>query len=91
MAADRSLTPQQRTLRAQAAAHASWARTSDPAARTRPGREAALARFLREVDPDEALPEDERHRRAEHARRAHMASLALKSSKARRARAEGDR
>jgi hypothetical protein len=42
--------------------------------------------FLDQVDPDRALGEEERMRRAEHALRSHMTLLALKSSKARAAR-----
>ncbi|MGH3574069.1 MAG: hypothetical protein ACRDUW_19985 [Pseudonocardiaceae bacterium] len=45
-----------------------------------------LARFERQVDPDNTLAPAERARRAEAARRAHMQRLALASSKARRAR-----
>lgn|GEM_PF-1489604 len=40
---------------------------------TKAARAAFLARFLDEVDPDRTLPEAERARRAEHARRAYMA------------------
>lgn len=80
-------TPQARSLIASMAAHASWANTADPAARTAPARAAALDRFEREVDPDGTLPAAERGRRAEHARKAHMLGLALKSAQARRARA----
>ncbi|MEX2621152.1 MAG: hypothetical protein WD250_13145 [Egibacteraceae bacterium] len=72
------------------AAHASWAKTSDPAARTAPAREAMRTRFLDEVDPDRVLPEAERVRRAGHARQAYMAGLALKAAKARRLRSEAD-
>jgi hypothetical protein len=46
-----------------------------------------LARFEREVDPSGELSVDERRRRAEHARQAHMARLALLSVQSRRARA----
>jgi len=84
-------SPSERSLRARAAAHASWARTADPAARTAKARAAALDRFERQVDPDGTLPPAERLRRAEHARRAYMASLALKSAQARRKGRGGDR
>ena len=77
------LTPAQRTQKASAAAHSSWARTPDPAARTAPARHAALARFEREVDPDSVLPPKERQRRAASARKAYFTRLALKSAKAR--------
>jgi hypothetical protein len=63
----------------QIAAEISWSRTTDRSARTRPAREAFLRRFEREVDPDGTLPPDERHRRAEHAKRAYMLRLAKKA------------
>jgi hypothetical protein len=68
-------------------AHVSWARTADRTARTEPGRKGFLARFEREADPDGVLPEDERARRAEHARKAYMQQLALASAELRRKRA----
>jgi hypothetical protein len=43
-----------------------------------------LAKFIDEVDPDRVLSEPERLKRAEHALRAHMTRLALRSAKARR-------
>ena len=51
---------------------------------TAPGRAAFLAKFEREVDPDGVLPEQERLRRASHARKAHFARLARLSALARR-------
>lgn len=51
---------------------------------TAPARKAFLDRFEREVDPDGTLPPDERARRADAARRAHMTKLAMKSARARR-------
>lgn len=77
------LTPEQRTLRSRMAAHHSWARTADRAERTRPAREAFLRRFEEQVDPKGTLPLAERMRRAEQARKAHFAQLALRSSRAR--------
>jgi hypothetical protein len=44
------------------------------------------ARFIREVDPDGVLPEAERIRRAESARKAYYARLSLASVRARAAR-----
>ncbi|WP_395728950.1 hypothetical protein [Nakamurella sp.] len=85
-----SLTPEERTLRARAAAHDSWANTNDRTARTAAGREAADRRFLDQVDPNRVLPKAERERRALHARKAFYAKLALKSARARRLRAEAD-
>ena len=53
---------------------------------TAASRAVFLARFEAEVDPDGVLPPEERAKRAEHARRAYFAGLALKSAKARRSR-----
>jgi len=74
-------TPAQR---GRIGAHVSWSRTIDRTARTEPGRKGFLARFEREVDPDGVLPEVERLRRAEHARKAYMQKLALASAARRR-------
>jgi hypothetical protein len=49
-----------------------------------------MARFVDQVDPDRVLPEAERQRRAEAARRAHMAQLAFRSAKARAGRTPDD-
>lgn len=81
------LTPAERSLRASAAANARWAKKD----RTQASQEATsriLARFEREVDPELVLDPAERERRAENARRAYFQLLALKSSRARRARRE---
>jgi hypothetical protein len=83
------LSPSERSLRAQVAVETSWANTDDRAARTKPGRDAAFARFEAEVDPDGALDPAERRQRAEHLRRAHMKRLALKSAQARRLKRAG--
>ncbi len=84
------MSPSERILRSRLASHASWARTVDPSARTKPARAAAAERFENEVDPDRQLPSAERARRAEHARKAYFTALALKSARARRLRAEAD-
>ncbi len=72
-----------RSLTARIGAHVSWANTSDRTERTRPAREAFLARFEREVDPEGTLAPEERRLRAEHAKQAYMLRLALASAKAR--------
>lgn len=77
------LTPAERTLRARLAAHTLHA-SVDSTAHTEPARKAFLARFEHQVDPDGKLPEAERMRRAEHARKAYFTRLALKSAIARR-------
>jgi len=75
-----------RRLRAQIAANTSWANTTDRTARTAAATAATMARFEAEVDPDGTLPAEERARRAENLRKAHMARLALASAKSRRAK-----
>uniref|UniRef100_UPI000A46AA73 hypothetical protein n=1 Tax=Streptomyces specialis TaxID=498367 RepID=UPI000A46AA73 len=81
---DRPLTPRKRSLRARAAAHASWAVTSDRTARTTPGTQAFLERFERQVDPERKLPAEVRRTMAVHARTAYMLRLAQRSAEARR-------
>jgi hypothetical protein len=51
---------------------------------TSAGLRAANDRFLRDVDPTGVLPEDERMRRAQAARQAHMVKLAFRARQARR-------
>jgi hypothetical protein len=53
---------------------------------TQAARAAFARRFEREVDPDGVLPEPERARRAEAAKRAHFQRMALRSAHARRRR-----
>ena len=81
-----TLTPAERSMRAQIAAHESWARTPDRSARTAAARRAAEARFERQVDPEGKLTPQERAWRAEHARKAHMQRMALRSAQARKRR-----
>ena len=78
--------PSDRVLIASLASHESWARTEDRAARTQPARDALLASFEEQADPDGVLPPEERARRAEHLRKAHFKRMALKSAQARRRR-----
>lgn len=79
-----TLSPSERKLRAQIAAHTSWANTEDRKARTSAGTAALLSKFEREVDPDGVLDPAERARRADSARKAHFARLAFLSAQARR-------
>lgn len=78
-----SLSPEQRSLRARLAAHTLHSQV-DPTEHTAPARAAFMQRFLDEVDPNRELPEAERARRAEHARKAYFYRLSLKSAQARR-------
>ena len=65
------MTPAERKLRSQKAAHQSWGQTPDRSART-----ALDAKFLEAADGDPI--------RAEHLRKAYFAGLALKSARSRR-------
>jgi hypothetical protein len=85
------LTPTERSLRARAAAYRLHS-LYDSRQLTANARAAFQDRFARQVDPDRILPEAERQRRAECARKAYYAALAAKSARARRQRAaEGRR
>ena len=83
----RTLTydPQEMARRGRIGAYSLHA-THDPKETTKAAREAFMARFEREVDPDGTLSPEERARRAEAARKAYFAQLARKSAKARRRR-----
>jgi len=78
-----SLTPAERSLRARIGAYSLHA-THDPRETTEPARHAFIATFEAQVDPLGELPEPERLRRAEAARKAYFTRLALRSVKARR-------
>jgi hypothetical protein len=78
-----ALSAEEKSLRARLAAHAQHAQ-HDSRKTTAAARSKFLQRFEDEVDPDRTLPEAERLKRAEHARKAHMYRLALASAKARR-------
>ena len=82
-----SLTPSERSQRSRLAAHVLHSRY-DSRELTQRARDKFEQRFLDEVDPDRVLPEAERKRRAEHARKAYFGASALKSAKARRKRAQ---
>lgn len=77
-----ALSAEERSLRARAGAHAVHAK-HDSRTLTQPARDAFLARFEDEVDPERTLPDAERRRRAIHARKSHMARLSLKAARAR--------
>jgi hypothetical protein len=85
-----SLTPTERSLRAQIAAHESWAHTEDRSARTAKARKAALDKFEHEVDPNNELSPAERAKRAEHLRKAHFKRMSLASARARRRGGDND-
>jgi hypothetical protein len=73
-------------------ANALWAKTEDRTAISAPGREAAEARFERQVrEQFPNLPDDEVVKRARNARKAFYAEIQLKSARARSQRAAGAR
>ena len=74
-AAHSALTAQQRSSRARIAARARWAQ-QDGRDGTAVAREAFLARFERQVDPEGLLDPVERARRAESAKREHFQRMA---------------
>ena len=73
------------TLRARLGAYSQHSRHSSVDT-TAAARAAFLSKFELEVDPDKVLPEAERQRRAEAARKAYFTRLALKSVQAKRRR-----
>jgi hypothetical protein len=72
------VTPAERSLRGRLGAHTLHARNGT---NTGPARVAFNARFYEGIPED--LPQAERDRRAEHARKAHFARLALRSAQVR--------
>jgi hypothetical protein len=79
------LTPNERSLLARAAAYRLHS-LYDSRQLTANARAAFRDRFAHQVDPDRVLPEAERQRRAECARKAYYTALAAKSARARRGR-----
>lgn len=80
------LTPTQRSLRAQIAAHESWGNTSDRTARTEPGREAFMSKFVEEARQRHPDADDKTiTRAAESLKQAHFKRMAFRSAKARKA------
>lgn len=75
----------EQSLRGRLAAYSLHAKV-DSRAQTQAARDAFYRTFLDQVDPDRTLPEEERYRRAEAARRAYYLRLALKSVQSRQAR-----
>ena len=84
------LTPAERSLRGRIGAYVLHSRY-DSRELTKAARAAFESKFEREVDPDGVLPLEERLRRAEMARQAHYARLALASAEARRTRGRSRR
>ena len=83
--------PATRARAARAAALTRWGKLGASAAReqaTQPARDALLARFEREADPEGRLTPQERARAGEQLRRAHMIRMSLKAAETRRRKRE---
>ncbi len=78
------MKPSERSLRARMAAHTLHSKY-DSREITAPARAAFAKKFEDEVDPQRLLPEAERQRRADQARKAHYTRMAYKSAQSRRA------
>jgi hypothetical protein len=79
-----TMTPAERRLAGQVAAHRRWAFTTDRTTATAPARAGLYAKFERQVDPDGKLAPEERAIRAESLWKAHFAGMARKSIQARK-------
>ncbi len=79
------MNPREASVRGRLGAYRQQSRHS-PIDTTAAARAAFLSKFELEVDPDKVLPEAERQRRAEAAKKAYFTRLALKSVQARRRR-----
>lgn len=80
-----SLTPEQRSLRAQIAVHESWANTADRSARTEPGRAAFLSKFVDEARKRHPEADEKTIARvAEDLKKAHFKRMAFQRQKARK-------
>ena len=77
------MTPSEMALRGRIGAAVLHA-THDVQETTAAGRRAFMDRFEREVDPDGALPPEERQRRATAAKSAYFCRLSLKAHRARK-------
>jgi hypothetical protein len=87
LAASRTLTPEQRTLRARLAAHESWSNTENRSARTKAGHRASPASveyWEPRVDPEGALTPEARRAAAKSKRDAYMTRLEFNASRARK-------
>lgn len=82
-----SESPAERRLHAQAASLTHWSQVPDRTAATQAMRDGFTQRLERQVDPDGALSIQERARRVEMARKAHLSNMSRLAAKARRERA----
>ena len=76
-------------LASRKAAHTSWAKTPDRAARTAPARQAFRDTFLDKVDPEKRMSPRDRAKAAENARIAFYIELSERSKQIRAERRKG--
>jgi hypothetical protein len=86
-----ALSPKERSLRGYIAAKTRESLGGYSADTGKRGQAGLLAKFEQQVDPNGELTPEERTRRAEAARAAHMALLSFKSARARSERRNGAR
>jgi hypothetical protein len=89
VAASKNLSAVEKRLRSSHAGHTGWKNTKDRRARAQRGHETRLRKLELEVDPAGEMSPEDRRKAAINARKAKMAELAFKSSKARRAKNNG--
>lgn len=82
-----TMSREQASTRGRIGAHVRWSRENDRVSATEAARSGLRARFEREVDPNGELDPAERAIRADHAFKAHMLRLSMKSAATRAARA----
>lgn len=83
------MTQDDRRQIAKIAANTRWAREQDRSTATQAARDGLYRKFEDQVDPERKLPEEERGKRVENARKAYYQRIALKSAQARRAKKGG--
>lgn len=74
--AEQERAARRRSSAARIGAQSMWAKTDDWSSRTAPARQAFMAKFEREVDPEEKLPPEVRAKKADAAMRAYMGQMA---------------
>ncbi len=84
--ASKTLTAEQRSLRASLAAYTGWAKCEDRAARSRHGFDGLMKKFADEIDPQRRLPADELAKRCHDALMAHLQRIKFEASKRRGAK-----
>jgi hypothetical protein len=82
------LTPEERRIAGKVGAESLWSQTTDKSKQTANARQANFSRYYDIVDPERVLSPPQREAMAQHAQRAELQKLALKSRMNARKRAE---